>query len=299
MKLWFHCLLTVAVCCSLNTAAVSQSFRPGKDVKPWFNEAQLSLQSAKPCQGAWTDNQLNDWFYSQRQSVLWLSEIWTQKNKTARHWRELLSGYFYDGLQFHFEFGAGDLYTTLPVLWVDYSGDGRCDFIGRGFGAGNKHFDDYFLFIHGPTGFKLVAHTGLPGREVEDHGEKPQAILPVYIRGEAIPLLVSQQDISLYDGTEARHSSSIYESPSIEMAEGDRSRTALRWNPKRNSFEIYDSINAPKVIEVINRFLARHPERFKDPQVKFLDQEDNYYKQLKNEDPGVWACRIQRCNPPG
>ncbi|CAN5120781.1 hypothetical protein BH10PSE17_BH10PSE17_10170 [soil metagenome] len=115
----------------------------------------------------------------------------------------------------------------VPLLWIDFTGDGLCDVIARWYGGtGNHDFDFFFVFRQVADGFRLELSSTM-NFEISSYGERPMPLLPVFDRQSAKAYLFLQQPVLLAAGEPL---TSLFSGP-------DDWREALVWNARTLGFD--------------------------------------------------------------
>jgi hypothetical protein len=145
------------------------------------------------------------------------------------------------------------------VMWLDIDGDGKCDFIGwdyayTGISArGEQGHTVYYIFLQRGDGFKLIDYTEI-GFERWGSGQIPDAILPVWIKGQQQPFLVGRSALYFISAN------SITVLIKRNSNEVDR-RTSLRWNISKNAWEGYGRRDNMGAMHLITEFIKKNPPK--------------------------------------
>jgi hypothetical protein len=232
------------------------------ETKPWFKMEDLTYENPG-CKNAWQTDKLDRWL---RRNTNWIP----QKNEMPYSTKKRQPGWLSDKEYEEIEvaalkdevghrgvavFSSTDIDQAVrenQITWLDIDGDGKCDFIGWSFSytgmsaRGEQGETVYYIFLQKDNGFKLVDYTNI-GTSRWSGTQQPDAILPVWVKGETRPFLVARSRLDFVSG----ESIGIF----------DSGRTALRWDASRNVWEEIGVTENREVARAITDFIQWNPPK--------------------------------------
>lgn len=239
------------------------------DVRPWFSIKDLTYENPG-CANMWSNEKLDHWLKNNESWIPRKNEMPYLLEKRPPRWltdedyeqvevKGLRDGIGKGGLGVFSSTNMDQVVRENQITWLDINDDGKCDFIGWDFSytgisaRGEQGHTVYYIFLQGEDGFKLVDYTEM-GFDRWGNGQIPDAILPIWIKGEQRPFLVARSDLYFVSGA------SVVVSNKLDGS-GIYYRSALRWNVAKKTWDRYGYKENPRIAYLITDFIKNNPPK--------------------------------------